>query len=131
MAGTLLLDLDTLAGAPKFFALLALVERAATRRIVVVDADYRRLDGERLAAGFGVALERYIQLPKWADAPDRQRAKVTVAKSLRDKAPVIWVDTEFDVWDSKSENLSQLHNIITLNWGAVMRQGVAPEVKHA
>ena len=125
MAGTILLDLDTILNAPKFFALFALVERAAGRRIIVVDGDSKRKDGEKLAAGLGISLHRYVQCLDIKDKKSRHEAKTTVARSLRDKAPVIWIDLDLGDW--AGEDLSKLSNIITLNWAAVLTQGVSTE----
>ncbi len=125
MSGSLLLDFDTIESAPKFFSILALVERAAGRRIVIVDADHKRKDGEKKAAfQHGIALHRYIQWNGQEHA-NRSIAKTEVAKSLRDKAPVIWIDLEFDSW--QGEDVNKMSNIVTLNWALVMKQGTVPQ----
>ena len=109
MARTYLLDFDTIATDPRFFSMLALVERTAGSRIVVLDGDPKRKSGEKTAAmEYGVSLHRYIQWngepvddsvnPELHPDAARHRAKTHVAKSLRDKAPVIWIDLDFGDW---------------------------------
>ena len=57
------------------------------------------------------------------------RAKTHVAKSLRDRSPVLWVDLDFGQW--KGEAVEKLNNIVTLNWAMVMRGVKLPEVGNA
>jgi hypothetical protein len=141
MSGTLLVDVRTIESDPRFFSMLALVERAAGRRIVVFDSDVNRKGGEKLVSlQYGIVAHRYIQLrhKQWDgtavdDARDPEaalhRAKTLVAKSLRDRSPVLWVDLDFGQW--KGEAVEKLNGIVTLNWAMVMRGVKLPEVGNA
>lgn len=124
--GSLLLDLTTIENAPRFFHLLAMVERAAGRQIIVVDGDASRKNGEKLAAGYGIPLHKYVQCRRGQTTKDRQAEKVAVAKELCGMGPVIWVDLEFGEW--VGETLKSLDGIVTLNWAACLKMAPAQKV---
>lgn len=113
--GTLVLPLLTIADCPKFFCLLALVERAAGRKVVVLDPTAERTNGAETAAlQFGVALHDYLQMPKgYPHHPHRWKAEV-VAELPK---PVIWVDLDFNDWCGPPlEAKGAVNGIVTLDW---------------
>lgn len=127
-SGTLLLDLDTVADAPKFFCLLSLVERAAGRKIVVIDTNPKRKTAE-LAASFGISFTEVIQwdAPATSEEQAHHRWKVETAKKLT--RPVIWVDLAFSNW--QGPNLRHLQGIITLDWARARSVGPALKASEA
>ena len=112
--GALLLDLPTISSAPRFFALLSLVLRAAGYEVVVMGLMPRE-KGEPLAASFGIPFNRVVSIEEYK--PHQQ--KLDLAKTLA--GPVIWVDNDFANW--KGQDVSDYPEIVTLNWQAVLKNG--------
>lgn len=125
-AGTLILAMEVIIDAPKFCSLLALVERAAGRRIVVIDVDSGRTDGEKLAAGLGIPLQEYVMRPEKGIGESLISPSLTHAWAFQAarkySRPVIWVDTAFHDW--KGPNLQHYRDIVTLDW--VKARAAAP-----
>lgn len=108
--GTLILDVDTILDAPKFFSILALVERAAGRKIIVLDSvPGGRPDGEKMVATLGIPLQEYIPLP--IGAKHHEWKTQVVRKRTR---PAIWIDLAFGAW--QGPDLSHYRDIVILDW---------------
>lgn len=101
--GTLMLSLPTIQTAPRFFALLALVERAAGREIVVMGT---AAEDARKAAQLGIPYSRFARVA------EAHSTRAAFARELG--PPVIWVDMEFNAWSGP--DLSKQEGLVTLDW---------------
>lgn len=117
LRGALLLDYTTVATAPKFFSLLALVLRASGMQIVVMG----KPEEDKKAAQDGIGFNSFHIIPVFAS--ERRLAKLNWALQLLKTGPVIWPDIDFGTWGKELPRVDNIPGLVILNWASVAATG--------
>lgn len=113
MGGTLLLDEETMRTAPKFFAIMALMLRAAGMKVVVTGGP----GIDKIAANvWSISYNDFKLVPH--SPHERSLSKFTIAMQLLKDGPVLWPDLDFANWRGLP-TVDNVKGLTILNWAAV------------
>jgi len=120
--GTLLLDYETARTSPVFFALQALLFRAAGLKILAVGV----VGDDKLHAAAMIGYSDFKLLPH--SPHERSITKFNLATQLLKDGHVIWPDLDFAKWQQHGlPNVNGIAGLIILDWTRVLRGGVKPD----
>ena len=117
--GTRVLDLKTIETSPNFFAIQALMLRAAGMDVHVLEEASTKYEVGFRAARLKIP---FTEAAYYTAADQPQRWKYEYVMALLKKGPVLWPDIDFGSW--QSEPVDNVPGLTIFSWARVLKDGI-------